>query len=330
MLRLHGKAAQELSRPFTGTQLRQNILRPFQRDGELVIRLLHFLIRYIGRAVIRHCGSLDNNVHLICPVGDSRIHVLSRDNVYHLHIAWAGQRCGTGDKGDLCPAAAGSLGDRIAHPAGGVIGQIADRIQRFPGRAGSDQHPLANHVLAVRQLMEADLQQLLRLRQLALPHRTAGQPAGSRLYDLPAVAAKCGNIVLGHRVFVHFGVHSRRSCLRAVTGQNGGRQHIVRQAVRQLSQHVGSRRSDQDKIRPVGNGDVGYTVLETAVKGVYQYLVAGELFKGDGRDEPGGIFRHKHLYIGMLLHQCRGQRGSLITGDAPCHAQDNRLSTKHI
>ena len=207
-----------------------------------------------------------------------------------------------------------------------MVGEIAHRIQRLLGGASGDQHLFAHHILLMSQIVEDDLQQHLRLRQLPLAHGTAGQIPAGRLHHLPAVAAQGIQIVLGHWIFVHLGVHSRYHDLGTVAGQHRGGQHIVRQAVRQLGDDVGRSRSDHHQISLVGHGDVLHLEGKIPVKGVHQCLVAGQRLKGHRRDKLCGVLGHEHLHIAPQLHQGGSQVGHFVCGDPAGDPQHHRLS----
>ena len=103
----------------------------------------------------------------------------------------------------------GHPGDGVAHLTGGVVGEVAHRIQGLLGGAGGDQHMAALQVVGQSQAAENVVHQLLGLRHPPGAHRSAGQVAGAGGDDLPAVAAQNVQVVLGHLVFVHVGVHGR-------------------------------------------------------------------------------------------------------------------------
>ena len=170
------------------------------------------------------------------------------------------------------------------------------------------------------------LEKLLRLGQLARPHRPAGQPAGGGGDDLPAIAAQNIQIVLSDRIFKHFGVHGRGDELGAGAGQHSGGEHIVRQPVGQFGAHIGGGGGDEYQVGAVRQGDVLYLVGEVPVEGVHHAPPPGELLKGEGGDKSGGVLGHDHLHTGAPLHQRRGQSGRLVGRDSPCDPQKDGFS----
>ena len=176
------------------------------------------------------------------------------------------------------------------------------------------------------QIVEDDLQQHLRLWHLSLAHGAAGQIPAGRLYHLPAIVPQDIQVVLGHRVLVHLGVHGRHHNFGAVAGQHGGGQHIVRQAVGQLGDDVGGGRRDHHQVRLVGHGDMLHLEGEIPVEGVHQRLVAGQRLKGHRRDKLRGVLGHEHLHIAPQLHQSGSQVGHFIRGDPAGDPQHHRLS----
>ena len=121
--------------------------------------------------------------------------------------------------------------------------------------------------------MKHRLQQLLRLRHLPLPHGPAGQASAGRLHNLPAVPPQEGQVILGNRILIHAGVHGGRGDFGTVTGQNSGCQHVVRQAVGQLGQHIGRGGGDDDKVGLVRQGDMFRLMLKITIKSIDRDLV---------------------------------------------------------
>ena len=68
---------------------------------------------------------------------------------------------------------------------------------------------------------------------------------------------------------------------------------------------------------------------EVPVKGVHHGAVPSELFKGERRDELGGVFGHNHLYLAVLFDQGGGQGGGLKGGNAACDPEKDCFSAEH-
>ena len=329
VLRLHGKTADDLSGALVLAQLLEYILRALEGDGQVAILLFDFIVAVVGRGVVGHGSGLENKVGLPGPGGHLPIQVGGGHDGHGVHKGRRLQRGGAGDQGHLRAPPRGHTGQRIAHFARGVVGEVAHRVQGFLRRTGGDQHPFAGKVVGQGDGVEDMLQQQLRLGQLACPHCAAGQPSAGRVDDLPAVSAQKVQIVLGHLIFVHIGVHGRGDELGAAAGQHRGGQHIVRNAVGQFGAHIGGGRGDDDQVGPVGHGDVLHLMDEVAVKGVGQALVARQLLKGERSDELGGVLGHDDLHMGVLLDQRGGKIGSLVRGDAAGDAQQDGFSLQH-
>ena len=125
------------------------------------------------------------------------------------------------------------------------------------------------------------------------------------LYHLPAVFPENSQVVLGHGVLIHLGVHGWGEESGALAGQHRGGEHVVGNTVGQFGGYVGGGRSHHDYVRLLGQGDVLHVELEAPVKGVYRGLVAGEGLKDHGGDKAGGVLGHEHMDVGVLLHQQR-------------------------
>ena len=207
-----------------------------------------------------------------------------------------------------------------------MIGEVADRVQRFLGGSGGDENPLAGEVVGQGQMMQNVLQQILRLRHLAFAHVAAGQTPCRRLDDLPAVAAEKREVVLSHGIFIHIGIHGRSDELGALAGQHRGGEHIVSQTVGQFGADVGRGRSNQDQVSPVGQGNVLHLMGEIPVKGVDNGAAARQLFKGQRGDKLRGVLGHNHLHRRVLLDQSRAESRGLIGGNAAGNAQKDGFS----
>ena len=115
----------------------------------------------------------------------------------------------------------------------------------------------------------------------------------------------------------------------ALAGHDGGGQHIVCDAVCDLSDDVGGGRSDQHHVGTLGQGHVLDAVLEIPVEGVNQTLVAGQRLEGDGVDEIGGVGGHQHLDISVELFEHGGQGCDLVGGDGAADGQNDGLIFQH-
>ncbi len=310
-------------------QIAQNILRALQGNGEILVRLFD-LVRGdgAGRVVGHRCG-FDDDVALLAAGRDGLEHLLGRDDGHKFGIGRRHQVGGAGDQCHLRAAGRGCLGNGIAHFAGGAVGEIPHRVQRLPRGTGGHQNPETGHVLFVGQCVQNRLQKHLRLRHLSFADDSTGQSALRRLHQLPAVVPQPQQIILRHRIFIHPRVHGGRGDFGTVTGQNSGCQHVVRQAVGQLGQHIGRGGGNNDKVGLVRQGDMFRLMLKITVKSIDRDLVPSQGFKGQGRDELRGIARHEHMDIGMLLDQCGGKICRLIGRDAAADAKQYGFSFEH-
>ena len=74
------------------------------------------------------------------------------------------ERSGAADQNHAGAAARGGIGQRVAHAAGGAIGQIANRVEIFASGPGGDEHGLAREIVADAQAHRAPLRRWLRRR----------------------------------------------------------------------------------------------------------------------------------------------------------------------
>ena len=211
-----------------------------------------------------------------------------------------------------------------------MVGDVAHRVDGLLGGPGGDQHLQALHILFQGQVPQDVLEHHLRLHHLAHTAVTAGQMAAHRLDQLHAVVLQLFQIVLHDGVFVHLGVHGRSHQLFALAGQQSGGEHIVRQTIGQLTDHVGGGGGHQGDVRLLGHRHMLHIELKVPVKGIHQAFVAGEGLEGDGVDKVGGVLGHQHLNVRVLLDQKAGHGGHFICRDAAGDRQHHMFSLEHV
>ena len=232
------------------------------------------------------------------------------------------------DEGDVCAPHRGGAGYGIAHLAGGVVGQVAHRVQRLLGGAGRHGDAQPDQVLRAGNGVEDVLNEDIFLRQAAAAHIFAGQHTALGRDDGEAVTLQRGDVVLGDRVFQHPGVHGRGDQLRAFGREDGRGQHVVGDAVGHLGDDIGRGRCNEDDVGLFGQCNMGDLELEIPVESVHHALVAGERFKRDGGDELGGVPGHDDLDVGPQLAQCAGDIRHFIGGNAAGDAQKDAFSVQ--
>ena len=230
------------------------------------------------------------------------------------------------DEGDFGTPHRGGTGHGIAHLAGGVVGQVAHRVQRLLSGAGRDGNAQTGEVLRLCDGAEDVVQQDFLFRQASAAHVLAGQHAALGRDDREAVLFQCGDVVLGDGVLQHPGVHGRGDELGTLGRENDGGEHIVGDAVGHLGNDIGGGRGHEDDVGLLCQRDMGDFELEIPVEGVYHALVACQGLERDRGDELGGIFGHDDLHVGPQLAQCAGHIGHFIGGNAAADAQKDAFS----
>ena len=122
---------------------------------------------------------------------------------------------------------------------------------------------------------------------------------------------------------IHIGIHGRRNDFLTGARHSRCRQHIIRNAVCQLANHICGSRRNQKHIRLFRDGNMCHMELEIAVEGIYHTFIAGQCFKGNRRNKLAGIFRHDHMHIRMQLHEHACHICHFIRSDAACYTQNN-------
>ena len=146
MLRLHGKAAEELPFRLMLPQIRQDILRPGQRYHRIAVLFLLLFCGDFGGAIIRHSRRHNHGI-LLCRTGcDRLVHLLRCCHGNGFRKQRRRQCSRSGHQCDLCPTACSALRQRITHLPCGMIGQIPHRIQGFLGGSGCNQNLFAAEV----------------------------------------------------------------------------------------------------------------------------------------------------------------------------------------
>ena len=140
ILGLHGEAAQELTGHPVFPQPGQDVAGAGQGEGEvgIIAALLDLVLCHGGRAVVGHGGSLDDDILFRRPAGHRVKHILGGYDVHHFHIGGLFQIHRPGYQGDFRTPGGGGFGDGVAHLAGGVVGEVAHRVQGLLSGTGGD------------------------------------------------------------------------------------------------------------------------------------------------------------------------------------------------
>ena len=281
--------------------MRQDIVCPLQLDDQVPILLLHFLVAHMLWPVICHGCGLDDNILFCCPAGHFIKHVLCRfhrHNVCELRIF----QCRL--SGHQCHRSAPPcrhLCDRIPHFPGGMIRDIAHRINGFLRRSCCHKQPDPLHVLFTGKLLKDILQQQLRLRHFPCASIPARQIAHGRTDDFILIMDECLKIVLDHRIFEHSRIHRRCDHFFTFARHHCCGEHIVRNPVSKLADHISAGRCDHHHICLFRQGHVLYAELKIPVKCIDQTFVSRERLECDRIDKIRRILRHQDMNIRIQL-----------------------------
>ena len=138
-----------------------------------------------------------------------------------------------------------------------------------------------------------------------------------------AIALQLFQIILQNGVMIHIGIHGRRNDFLTGARHSRCRQHIIRNAVCQLANHICGSRRNQKHIRLFRDGNMCHMELEIAVEGIYHTFIASQCFKGNRRNKLAGIFRHDHMHIRMQLHEHACHICHFIRSNTACYTQNN-------
>ena len=207
-----------------------------------------------------------------------------------------------------------------------MVGEEPHRIQALLGGTGSD-----GDVQSLQILLPGDdpidfLAQHLRLRQLAAAHILTRQHPRGRFNHRKVIAPQGCEIFLSGGIFQHGSIHGRGNELGAAGSQHRGGEHIVRQPVRQLGNHIGSCWRNENHVRLFCQRDVSHVILKIPVKGIHNAPVVAEGFKGQGGDELGGVLGENTVYLCAGFSQGAGNICHFIGGNAAGDAQKDGFS----
>ena len=233
-------------RPEFGEDIRRGI--EFERNARG--GLLDLLLRFGRGPEIGHRGALDHHRRGF-QIGEHRIAHFGRGaHVNHFRARRRIQTHRPADQNHVRAAIDGGLRQRVSHLAAGSIGEIADRVERFLRGSGGDQNRLAFEIAQRRAASARSTASTILSISASRPGpiRAAGEKALVGIDD--GVPAPPQRFDIGAHGFVlpHVVVHGGREHHRAAKRQIHGGEKIVRQAVRELAEHVGRGGSDQQQI----------------------------------------------------------------------------------
>ena len=160
---------------------------------------------------------------------------------------------GSGNQGHLRPPPAGHLCQGEPHLAGGAVGDIPDRINRFQRRAGRNQDALTGEVLFGKDILDL-FDDLFDIGQPALAHAPAGQIPFAGVHELIAVRLEPLHIMLHDIALPHVHVHRGGEEHRYLGGHDHGGEEIIGNAVGYLAQDIRRGRGDHHEIGDIGQG----------------------------------------------------------------------------
>ena len=147
VLRFGGKAHQHLAGLLALPHGSGDIRVFHQRERKrFSSALLELLCSRMLHAVIRRGRRLHDDVLFPTAGQHGIIQALRRGDGHQLHALRRDDMHRPREQRDLRAAIARSLRQGVAHLAGGIVGEVAHRINALHGGAGGDQHAQALHV----------------------------------------------------------------------------------------------------------------------------------------------------------------------------------------
>ena len=222
----------------------KDILGALHGDGKVAFLLFDLVVGHGGGAVVRHGGSHDEHIGGVKAAGHRLVHLPGGG---HRHISGKLDRRQRGlsvDQGHFGAPHGGGAGKGVAHLAGGVVGQVAHRVQCLLRGAGGHRNAHPCQILRAGDGVQDVLDQYFLLGQAPAAHILAGQHTAFRGDDSKAVPLQRGKVILRDGVFQHAGVHGGGHQLGALSSQHHGGKHIVRNAVRHFGNDIGGGGGD--------------------------------------------------------------------------------------
>ena len=162
-------------------EILQNVICSLKGNGHIVVFLLDLLIADGSRTVIRNSCCLDDNILFLAYRCDSLIHIPCCHHRNHLHKGRRRNGSTSTYQCDICTSQHCHFRNGVAHLAGRMVGNIADRINGLLGRTSCDKQLQPFHILLAGALSHNIGQKSLRLRHFAGSCVAAGKIAHCRI-----------------------------------------------------------------------------------------------------------------------------------------------------
>ena len=279
---LHSEPAQDLAFRFVTAQILQGIFCPLQGNAQIIVCLFNLFITDRRRPVIRDRSSLDNNILLPGYCRDCLEQIMGTCDGHPFYAGRGLKADRAGYQGHFRAAQGSRPGDGISHLSAGMIGDKADRVNGFAGGSRCHQDLLPGQILFAGNLQQDPVDQIGRVRKLALAFIAAGQAPAGRFDDPDAALPQHFQIGLGGRMIIHSCIHGRRNKDRAGAGQQGGRKHIVGQSIGHLGNDIGSSRGYNGQIRLFGQRNMLHFKRMVPVKSIRDTFLPGQRLKSNG------------------------------------------------
>ncbi len=161
------------------------------------------------------------------------------------------------------------------------------------------------------------------IREAADPGQPRGERAHLRLDELVAERAQRLDVPLRGGMGPHPGVHGRRQDQRGASGAGDRGHRVVDQAGRQLRQHVGGGRRDDDRIGPFSQLDVLDLLLRVELHDIGHHRAVGERSERERGDEAGRRGCHRHVHDRPGLDEPPHDEHRLVGRDAAGDPNDD-------
>ena len=149
-----------------------------------------------------------------------------------------------------------------------MISDIAYAVNFFLGTAGGNEHLYALVILIRHKGIFDGFDNCLGLGHFTLSHVAARKTSRNRFDNLIALLFKPFDVFDGILVLVHIRIHCGTHDFRRFAGHNRGREHIVRNAVGNFTDCVGSSGRDNENVGFFGKRNVFDFKVEIPVEKV--------------------------------------------------------------
>src|SRR5512132_983185 len=292
-------------------------------------RTLVLLDLCVGRGLGPEIGDGRRHHDRVGPLGGvehGTAHLVRGGHAHHGGTGGGLDRAGTHHERDRGPASERLRGDGEPHLARRTVPHESNGVDRLPRRSGRHDDACAGEIARCRERILDRLQDAVGLGHAARPFVAGGQRPVRRSDDASPSRRQGVHVCLRRRVLPHPRVHRRREDERAAGLEQRRSEQIVRDALRELGDHVRRGRRDDGDVGLVGEPDMQDDArllpqvgVDAVIRERRERRRADEPFRRTGHHDPDG---------GALQAEEPHQDARLVGGDPTGDAEEHATAPK--